>query len=1559
MNFDEFDSYLRELKPSGQDDFESLIGKLFEALLEQRFYLVKSGYQAGKDLTSSGDSGNSIFVECKRYKESTSLNKRELLGELLEISQGIEIPDLWVLVSTRSVDADLNSALKNGSKKLGFSYFNIDSEGAEKSRLYTLLANKPDIVLGHFKKGISEYSEDKAEQAKQFLENIALQESFSENLEKLKNDLIYINLGYGDFRNCQNGYFQECITLKDKSIARLKQDITIKGNETSFVQRREATDELDSWYKSWPRTRRPFLMLGEEGDGKTWSTCDWASGMLEAGTLPPIVFLTSQMITSDEPIEVVADIVKKVQGSGESQFWKKLLEKWLSSDCESPRLLLVIDGINENPSFGWSDFLNRLFNEPFSRNIGIVITSRDLYWEKHKKKAVIGENRYVIKPYNETELTEALELKGITLDEITPSIMRLISKPRYFNLMVNLRDSFEGYSDITVDALIYEDVKNRYRMNSLKGVMLADDDFQNILVDLARKWHPENDIARSVALGELQYDNPQILLSDLESGGVLIKSRNSSGKYEISPDHLLFAVAILLIDEINKENTTNPAELHELIVNWLIGYKGYDHESKICGSALFYELSKKDSSESTCKALFKYWITTQNHENYDSERMLAIFPRHTKLFLDIAEYVWSSNCDNHIAEELFMNAFLKYGDKASVKPILQEYLNKWLGLIYYFGSPWRSRKQEEKDKGWREMSDRLGVDVSLGRFFWDDYEFLVVNDEMLLRLRNVALTIISHRKRDVYLQGFVKAALAGNAMGAFDIGDKVTWVLRTSPDDLWPAFHESIEKLHSLYKQQQKDFILCSIHQLLSCFGSEEAFKMKNSLPPNPYRYEWPKEWDIDWFATNLSKIVDAGEAFSRGELKHMKKLVIDPDFIFPDKVSKMLPELSEIINPHELHKSMWRAEVDVIYEDFELVFCRLNASGIAELIRLIARGLQAREGTELFLAVNELNKHSILIGKEELSCIKSAWEKTLVSVDDDNQVRDTECTLLDMLLQSSSAEEQLAMLIKRGGERQFFLRTEQAFKNLPSEYFVEKKEFIEAALKGEGLKPLLWFFSVNSDGITPELVKRMLEFVKSRDSVVRACILWIIANFEDEEISNVIIESGWRYEKDDNDQYLIERNAGSRVLCKYGHKIALQEILGRITPYYWWQAVRERGQTKEEVSIFTEFIHELKEKKNIKDLLTSFNGPEYDVVHNPESDRKPNFKLSSSHFIGGMESISPLAVWGGGSRSNPEEFQDPLKGIEDGVIEEKQQMFENEIKRIQGSGFEWFMQFAERDALEAIINTQPEYAEKWYKEFMEGYEQEGFGLLKQMSFWNAFIGAMLNVQPKKGAELYWQFKQVRNSRHIFADNSDFLSNYLFDSKPSDEIAKLMTEKHDSCRNDAELLQVVFLSQKYGKSDWIFGLIDKLLENASPFNIAQGVKSLGFLDIDNAGNALEKWIKENNESWVMYVAKRALVDYKRNQWSKRWYKAFWEEEDDTKSWAMFRLFLECVDLRYWLWSNGISSEFTCKYYYETRKTYVEMNIDLIKNQIESNKKEHAKTYLGQKVFERQLWPWIN
>lgn len=112
-------------------------------------------------------------------------------------------------------------------------------------------------------------------------------------------------------------------------------------------------------------------------------------------------------------------------------------------------------------------------------------------------------------------------------------------------------------------------------------------------------------------------------------------------------------------------------------------------------------------------------------------------------------------------------------------------------------------------------------------------------------------------------------------------------------------------------------------------------------------------------------------------------------------------------------------------------------------------------------------------------------------------------------------------------------------------------------------------------------------------------------------------------------------------------------------------------------------------------------------------------------------------------------------------------------------------------------------------------------------------------------------------------------------------------------------------------------------------------------------------------SWTRTVADKAFDYYKTNLWAKHWFKKFLNDGEDEVAWACFKLFLKCVDRRYWLWQNDFLNDSRNENMKQRRKKYLSLNQNNIEDSIKENEKKRSETFLGEKMLENQAWPWMS
>ncbi len=422
MDRSSFYGVLRKLEPSGLDGFEGLIAKLLTALTKKQFFLATAGYQGGRDSSTAGVGGIFIAVECKRYCNDTDLNDRQILGELEEVSQSFPFLDLWVLVASRTVDDSLRAKLSESARKKSIEVMTIETNDSSWGSLAILCAAAPEIVLDHIERHL--LGED-LKSITNFLDSVKQDPDYSMLLDRMRENLSPAYIGYENYRIKQNEWFKARLYLERSSRAAFGQLLNVLDSNIKFISRKGLETEIDGWFNAWEGAHKVFSLLGEEGDGKTWAVANWLTKKISDADFPAVVFLASKNVNSSEPLDVLAKSIAIQSGNGDPVYWTRKLANWLTRPITSkPYFLLVLDGINERPSFPWRALLESLDDEPWRGRVAVMLTCRTITWNKRFSNLNHLEfQTLTLQPFNNEELNEALAAYSLRMSDISENLL--------------------------------------------------------------------------------------------------------------------------------------------------------------------------------------------------------------------------------------------------------------------------------------------------------------------------------------------------------------------------------------------------------------------------------------------------------------------------------------------------------------------------------------------------------------------------------------------------------------------------------------------------------------------------------------------------------------------------------------------------------------------------------------------------------------------------------------------------------------------------------------------------------------------------------------------------------------------------------------------------------------------------------------------------------------------------------------------------------------------------------------------------------------------------------
>jgi hypothetical protein len=656
------------------------------------------------------------------------------------------------------------------------------------------------------------------------------------------NKKILLELELGDWWIKQNKYFSDSLKSKDVSRRVFKQVIDFQNENIIFIKRQILFDQLDNWYSSWNIDNKMFAVLGEEGDGKTWGVAYWLEQKIQRiNSFPAIVFLPSISIINRDPLDIISEIVARtIEQLGES--CKNNIKCWLDQPPEqNPILLLILDGIDEHQKFSlWLELINALSTSPWKEHVAVIITCRKEYWLSNAPSYLQPEI-YNLPSYSEDELTEALQINHLNHSEIPKNLIPLISKPRYFDLMLKYRQRVAASGDITVQRLIYEDWKDRH--NRKTTIPLNDDGFQSLIRALAEKYINKINTRK---ISEIDIDNiiPSMydkleIFNEIKSSGI-IKGKN--GLFEIDKNFLVHGFGLLLVEELEKALNQEDISLQEVIAQWLEPHAAMDIKGLICQAASFIALNDTAVPAQVKVNLIDAWINSQNPSRDMEKEFIAYLPLAPEVYIELAEIVWSAAIDNSWAQELLMSTFKDWLDNNRVLAMLAPTIKKWLGFTHRLGfATDRQHRQENEIRD--EINQRIGHELQLGEFSFYGYQLTVIEDDGLMRLGRVALGLISLLPRPAFIQAITIGCLAEALMNFPSKYELFQWIILTSKEPVWNEIESEVKQLMSLENVSANR----AAYRLLSFIGNLEANNIKQTFPDNLFpEHPFQEEMDSD-----------------------------------------------------------------------------------------------------------------------------------------------------------------------------------------------------------------------------------------------------------------------------------------------------------------------------------------------------------------------------------------------------------------------------------------------------------------------------------------------------------------------------------------------------------------------------------------------------------------------------------------------------------------------------------------------------------------------------------------
>jgi hypothetical protein len=278
-------------------------------------------------------------------------------------------------------------------------------------------------------------------------------------------------------------------------------------------------------------------------------------------------------------------------------------------------------------------------------------------------------------------------------------------------------------------------------------------------------------------------------------------------------------------------------------------------------------------------------------------------------------------------------------------------------------------------------------------------------------------------------------------------------------------------------------------------------------------------------------------------------------------------------------------------------------------------------------------------------------------------------------------------------------------------------------------------------------------------------------------------------------------------------------------------------------------------------------------------------------------------------------------------------------------------------ETLRRIVKREPDVVKGWIRLAVADQDPRSPLFRSSHMMFEALCEVLLEVDPAQGELLFKALlEHRRNARTV--DNTtgvDVLALALFRVPRSEQSEALLREWLGSCMTDKALFELALAGLTGHRDERLCDAIRQGLSFRSPVKRGAALMLAGFA-ADGLSGALLESVQLHSEGWLYVVRDLARRHRDRDRWAQEWFHRFATKPDIEESFAAFRLFLRCVDRRYWTWKDSVLGSARMR---PSRLWYLKGNRDQIDKAIKENEKDLEKRFLGYEITEGKVHPWAS
>lgn len=1465
-------SALLTLPPTGETGFEGLIGATLREISGVPFRLAGAGSQFGVDGKPAYE-GDVICFEGKRY--GGKVPPDEVLSKIAELSIRDTEIDIWVLGATSQIRSQLADDARKLGANNGISVLILDWSETDLPPFAVALAMGGTRVQEFLSSNIS--NDEMLRNAVAALEAVRNSQDFPPHADRIRAQCNEPAVGWALAQRANTDWLSDAFSSRKQAKIKLGQPLAPGDTDTANVrQRKTLIDKLHPYLTAAP-DETVVCILGGEGHGKSWIV---AQSWLALAHKPLMVFLSPDNFAKATGQNDVVDLLisKLIKQTGDEvttttrERWRRRLGQWRGRpSADSPRLIAVIDGINQRPKSDWARIIESIGDKLNQLGGRLIVTARTPYFLDCVKGRLSAPSTEIhIPEWAESERDEILAEHGIKASDLHHAVATSLRNPRLLGIALELLDKADitNFDELSVSRLLFEHMRMSER----------DAPEPQPAHEFARRLqkHAQEIMSRVEAK---QQDDPNIFENEM---GAVADGRfyqvvdGDPTRYSLKDDGLTLALGFSVIDRLRtaqRNNRNLDAELDAILEP--IG--ALDDTAAVIIAALTVTAADERYEQDIAAALIEGFAALQNPDQTQFPAFAGLAKRRPQGFMDAARAL--SLAGGHQPNFDWVQEALIVASRHS--GAWQEMVDKvhlWLSAYSLssgrraFSHPARDpqeKVQEELDENRKKIEGKLQALSANERVILEN---LHKEEGDLSRLSRLALWMLAGKP----LAPFAKSLLhwsfsyALNPDHAAPYKDFIHLVSLNQVD--WSQTRAALFEVSAALRDADVSTTgKWTLVNILRATGSSDDGKEAQSLVEDLTK-DWPpcKRWRLieDYCATDPC----------------------DPTSEQPDNIVGTAEQYAAI-DVSKLRQGMGQASEDHFFDMARPGIARFKLEVAVAKHREFAANVLSRTGFPLRQGLFALRQHNALLTIQDARELIKTRDLAATSAPASGlSERDAWIVSQYHLLLAFpflSAQEQAEILLsdkvdedilvdlmelaKPLGEREFesLLRTACDEDN-------ERKQFV-----------LLGLAKYTSVQLSTDSRTHITRRFRSESERVRAQALGVIAQSGDERLLGQVVASDWKA-ADTETENDFEVWYGSVALLEAAARglIAHDKALNRISARLYGRAA---GML--DVDAVREIAHRLDASiHHAADLVGDLVAPDIELHVYPSASCEPS-RFSVSERSPEVKDIKEsMKRW---SESN-EAFEQRQKRKYDAFLQFKANLTQAKARIILDN--------ISLEEFATVVATAEEFADRWHGLFMTVAEAK---LPAVHNLVLLLAHALEGKASRKAAELFRRVKDckplVRFTFGVTGVQLDAAATWAGIRSPA--LDELRFARLDRAGTDHDLSLEVLAALLNGKQDLLTAHIDAKLRKGEPAEISRGIMVAGFSDQSEFNDEILKRY-ECSAGLIGSAQKAAKYAYERNVWARHWFEKMCQTDGNADFWCYAVLFLKIVDGRFDVWRSN-------------------------------------------------------